>query len=85
MRTTWWMEVLGRKGMPMREIRAIVASRDPVVVRQHLELHRERLDEELALQRRVLERIQQALTARPAAPDERADAGGAALVHDLRR
>lgn len=81
---TWWTDVLREQGMPRDEIGAILATRDPVVVRRHLELHRERLDEELATHQQVLERIERWLTVRPA-PHERADAGRAPLVHGLRR
>jgi hypothetical protein len=46
--------------MPPEEIRAVLAAEDPVVVRRLLELHRERLEERTAEQRRqllVLERM----------------------------
>jgi len=38
------------KRMPLDEIRALLATDDPEIVRRHLELHRERLEERLAAQ-----------------------------------
>ena len=37
--------ILRRQGMPSREIRAVAAADDPLVVQRLLELHRERLEE----------------------------------------
>jgi DNA-binding transcriptional MerR regulator len=51
---------LQHQGMPLHEIRAVLRTDDPVVVRRYLELHRERLDEWVARQRedlRALERL----------------------------
>jgi hypothetical protein len=59
--------------MPLPEIRAVLAADDPTIVRRHLELHRERLEERLAEQRVLLASLERALTgaidarARPAA------------------
>jgi hypothetical protein len=48
--------------MPRVEIRAILAADDPGVVRMYLELHRERLEEELADRRRILVAVERSLT-----------------------
>jgi DNA-binding transcriptional MerR regulator len=50
--------ILRRQGMPPQEIRAVLAADDPLVVRRLLELHRERLDEWLAEQQRLLASIE---------------------------
>jgi hypothetical protein len=49
--------------MPPEEIRAVLAAEDPVIVRRHLELHRERLEEGLAEERRTLSALERLLTA----------------------
>jgi DNA-binding transcriptional MerR regulator len=53
---------LRRQRMPLPEIRAILTANDPVTVRRHLELHRERLEEWLAEQRRALVEVESSLT-----------------------
>jgi hypothetical protein len=53
---------LRRAEMPRAEIRAILAADDPGVVRRYLELHRERLEEELADRRRILVSVERSLT-----------------------
>ena len=47
-------EVLRRCQMPEDEIRWVLTAEDPAVVHMILELHRERLEEELAERRRTL-------------------------------
>jgi hypothetical protein len=47
-------EVLRRCQMPKDEIRWVLTANDPAVVHMILELHRERLEEELAERRRAL-------------------------------
>ena len=47
--------------MPPQEIRAILAASDPLVVRRLLELHRERLEEWLEEQLRLVARIERSL------------------------
>ena len=47
-RTLW------HQGMPVDEIRAVLTTDDPVVVRRHLELHQERLQEWVSDQQRTL-------------------------------
>jgi hypothetical protein len=49
--------ILRRQGMPSREVRAILEANDPLVVRRLLELHRERLEEWLEEQQRLLANI----------------------------
>jgi hypothetical protein len=44
--------------MPRREIRAVLAANDPLVARRLLELHRERLEEWLEEQQRLLANIE---------------------------
>jgi hypothetical protein len=53
--------VLRRQGMPAREIRAVLAANDPLVVRRLLELHRERLGEWLEEQERLVASIERSL------------------------
>jgi DNA-binding transcriptional MerR regulator len=55
---------LRRQRMPLEEIRAMLAADDPMVVHRYLELHRERLDEWVADQRRNLASIEAAFTGR---------------------
>lgn len=53
---------LTRQEMPGEEIRAVLAAHDPETVRRYLELHRERLEERLAEQRRTLADVERFLT-----------------------
>ena len=48
----WAESVLRDQGMPPEEVRAVLASDDAEVVRRHLELHVERLEERLVDLRR---------------------------------
>jgi DNA-binding transcriptional MerR regulator len=50
------------QGMPPEEIDAILGADDPEVIRRYLELHRERLEERLAYQRRTIGRLIQVIT-----------------------
>ncbi len=52
---------LRRQQMPLEEIRAILATDDPLIVRRYMELHRERLDEWIAEQRRKLASLERSL------------------------
>jgi DNA-binding transcriptional MerR regulator len=45
---------LRRQRMPIEEIRAVLTTEDPLVVRRYVELHTERLDEWVAEQRQFL-------------------------------
>lgn len=56
------VDVLRRHEMPPEEIHAVVTTDDPTLVRRHLELHRERLDEWLAEQARRLSAVEFLLT-----------------------
>jgi DNA-binding transcriptional MerR regulator len=49
------------QGMPDREIREVLSSGDSVLVRRHLELHGERLQERLQQQRQTLASLEQLL------------------------
>jgi hypothetical protein len=54
-------ETLTKQGMPDDEVRVVLSARDPVVVRRHLELHRERLAERLAEDRAAVDRVERLL------------------------
>lgn len=45
---------LREQGMTPEEIEAVLAAEEPEVLRRYMELHRERLDERLAAERRAL-------------------------------
>jgi DNA-binding transcriptional MerR regulator len=60
--------ILRRQGMPSREIHAVLASDDPLLVRRRLELHRERLEEWLEEQQRLVASIEASLVDEPGAP-----------------
>jgi hypothetical protein len=53
--------------MPPREIRAVLAADDPLLVRRLLELHRERLEEWLEEQLRLVMSIELSLAGEPGA------------------
>lgn len=57
----WVVRTLRDQGMPPGDIRAVLAADDPELVRQHLELHRERLEEWQAARLETLVRIERAL------------------------
>ena len=58
---TRWTNLLRGQGMPPEEIQAVLAARDPEIVRRYLELHGERLEERLTEQRRTLARLAEML------------------------
>ena len=60
----WAITTLREQGMPPTEIAAILEAETGQSVRQHLELHRERLEEHLADQRRTLARLERLLISR---------------------
>jgi DNA-binding transcriptional MerR regulator len=60
----WAIAMLREQGMPSREIAAILEADSGQLVRQYLELHRERLEEHLAYQRRTLARLDRLLVSR---------------------
>lgn len=53
--------ILRRQGMPSEEIRAVLTAEHPTTVRRFLELHRERMEERLAEERRSLLSLEEAL------------------------
>lgn len=59
----WAVGTLHDHEMPADEIRAVLAAEDPEVVRRYLELHRERLQDRVANQRRTLVSVERSLTA----------------------
>ena len=59
----WAERALLDQGMPPEEIDAVLAADDPRVVRRHLELHRERLVEDLSERRRTLASLERLLLA----------------------
>jgi len=61
------------QGMPAEEVDAILGADDPEIVRRHLELHEERLEERFADQRRTIGQLMQLIT--PASRARRPSAG----------
>ena len=57
--------ILRGQGMPPQEIRAVLAGDDPLFVRRLLELHRERLEEWVEKQRRLVTVIERSLAGEP--------------------
>ena len=51
-----------RQDMPLGEVRAVLEAADPAVVHRYLELHRERLEEQIAERGRVLDAVERMLT-----------------------
>jgi hypothetical protein len=49
---------LSRQGMPPGDVSALLETRDPRVIRRHLELHRERLMEQAIDQRRAVDQVE---------------------------
>lgn len=60
----WTIGALRDQGMPSDEIATILGAGDPELIRRYFELHRERLEEHLADQRRTLARLERLLAAR---------------------
>jgi hypothetical protein len=60
----WAISTLRDQGMPSEEIAMILGTAEPLVVHRYLELHRERLEEQLGEQRRTLGRLEELLSAR---------------------
>ena len=50
-----------RQDMPLGEVRAVLEAADPAVVHRYLELHHERLEEQIAERRRVLDAVERML------------------------
>jgi hypothetical protein len=53
--------LLSRQGMPPGDVSAVLVTRDPRVIRRHLELHRERLMEQTIDQRRAVDQVERLL------------------------
>ena len=77
--------VLRRQGMPRQEIRAVLAANDPLMVRRLLELHRERLEEWLEEQRRLVANIERSLVGEPGPYAVRRHAGARSSIVRRRR
>jgi hypothetical protein len=52
---------LAAQGMPQDEVRKVLGADDPVIVRRHLELHRERLSEQLEDRQRAVDHVERVL------------------------
>jgi len=50
-----------RQDMPFGEVRAVLDAADPAIVRRYLELHRERLEEQIVERRRALDVLERTL------------------------
>jgi hypothetical protein len=59
---TWAAETLRRQAMPVEEIRQVLAAEDLVTVHRYLELHRERLREQLVEEQHTVFTIERILT-----------------------
>jgi hypothetical protein len=59
--STWAAGTLRRCDMPPKEVREVLTADSPEVVRRFLELHRERLEEQVAERRRTLATIERHL------------------------
>jgi hypothetical protein len=53
--------LLSRQGMPPGDVSAVLESRDPRIIRRHLELHRERLMEQAIDLRRAIDQVERLL------------------------
>jgi DNA-binding transcriptional MerR regulator len=53
---------LRHQRMPLPEIRALLSTHDQMIIRRHLELHRERLEERLAEEKQTLLAVESSLT-----------------------
>ena len=60
-RVAWAEMVLRDQEMPPDELRVVLTTADPEVIRRHLELHMERLLEWLITQRRMVARVERIL------------------------
>jgi hypothetical protein len=60
-RVAWAEMVLRDQEMPPDELRVVLTTADPEVIRRHLELHMERLVEWLITQRRIVARVERIL------------------------
>ena len=74
---------LRRNRMPRAEIRAVLSADDPEMVRRYLELHRERLEEQLAAHRRELDALARSLMEHLEARGRRTERGRRGRRPDL--
>jgi DNA-binding transcriptional MerR regulator len=82
----WVLKTLRRQGMPLAEIRAVLSADDPTVVRRHLELHRERMEERLREQTALLASVGSTLTDAIAGRSPRPSrSGSSSATHGWRR
>ena len=65
-----------RQDMPLDEVRAVLEAADPAVVHRYLELHRERLEEQIAERHRVLDAVERMLTESLVASDNARTSAG---------
>jgi hypothetical protein len=72
---SWAETVLRDQGMPPDELRVVLTTPDLELVRRHLELHLERLEERLVTQRRRVEAIERVLADPGGPPHERVSHG----------
>jgi DNA-binding transcriptional MerR regulator len=61
--TAWVARALRAQGMPRDEVRALLSADDAEVVHRFVELHEERLQEQLATRIRTIRDIERSLTA----------------------
>ena len=73
-----------RQDMPLGEVRAVLEAADPAVVHRYLELHRERLEEQIAERGRVLDVVERILTENLEANDNAKTRPGFASQFSLR-
>jgi DNA-binding transcriptional MerR regulator len=72
--------ILRGQGMPPQEIRAVLAADDPLFVRRLLDLHRERLEEWLEEQRRLVEWIERSVAGERGVVPRSSHSGGTTRV-----
>jgi hypothetical protein len=53
--------LLSSQGRPPGDVSAVLETRDPRLIRRHMELHRERLMEQAIDQRRVIDQVERLL------------------------
>jgi hypothetical protein len=57
-RVLWAAYALRAHGMPQGEVHSLLATDDPRLIRRHLDLHRERLEERFADHREIVDSIE---------------------------
>jgi hypothetical protein len=61
---SWAITTLLGQGMPAANVRLLMHTDDPVIVRRHLELHRESMAERLEIELRTVDRLERVLVIR---------------------